>query len=115
VTKKNPNPQGRMRDNLVTLVSRLKGIGISSSCADFRDFMRDGLGLGDFVYCDRVDERGARFALSNVVEHKGRANEFLSRWSSRYNVTALCADYSNSSYNTKHGGSREVLVTNYYG
>jgi len=51
--------------------------------------------------------------LSNVTEHKGIKNELLLEWSKKYRVIALDFDYSNSSYNTKKGGSKEVLVVNY--
>ena len=60
-----------------------------------------------------ADRRGIRFALSNVLEHKGRINEELLRWSEKYCVHELNCSYSNSSYNTERGKSREVLITNY--
>ena len=64
-------------------------------------------------YLDRVNQRGIKFALSNVFEHKGKSNEILKTWSKKYNVKYLNYDYSNSSYNTKKGKSEEVLITNY--
>ena len=64
-------------------------------------------------YLDRVNQRGIKFALSNVFEHKGKSNEILKEWSKKYNVKYLNHDYSNSSYNTKKGKSEEVLITNY--
>ena len=62
---------------------------------------------------DEADRRGIRFALSNVLEHKGRVNEELAEWSKKYIVHELNCSYSNSSYNTGRGKSREVLITNY--
>jgi len=62
---------------------------------------------------DRLHRRGVRFALSNVLTHKGVRNELLLDWCEKYVVTALDNDYSNSSYNTQRGKSSEVLVTNY--
>ncbi|WP_352401707.1 Dam family site-specific DNA-(adenine-N6)-methyltransferase [Synergistes jonesii] len=62
---------------------------------------------------DRADEAHVRFALSNVMEHKGRKNPILREWSRKYNVIFLDSDYANSSYNTSRGTSREVLITNY--
>ncbi|NLD18849.1 MAG: Dam family site-specific DNA-(adenine-N6)-methyltransferase [Clostridiales bacterium] len=62
---------------------------------------------------NRADDLGINFALSNVMEHKGRKNEILEEWSKRYNLIDLNYNYSNSSYNTSKGGSREVLITNY--
>ena len=67
--------------------------------------------LYDFL--DKANEKNIRFVLSNVTHHKGKANDFLIQWSKKYNIIDLSFDYSNSSYNTKKGESREVLVINY--
>lgn len=64
-------------------------------------------------YLDRANERGVKFALSNVLVHKGKVNEILSKWAEKYKIIDLNYDYSNSSYNTVKGGSREVLIINY--
>jgi adenine-specific DNA-methyltransferase len=68
---------------------------------------------GLYSYLDKADRKGVRFALSNVMEHKGKHNEILETWSQKYNVIDLNFNYSNASYNTSRGGSREVLITNY--
>ena len=62
---------------------------------------------------DNINDRGVRFALSNVLIHKGVKNEALLKWSEKYRVIELDFDYSNSSYNTKKGESKEVLIVNY--
>ena len=62
---------------------------------------------------DRLHKQHVRFALSNVLLHKGARNEILIEWCKKYVVTAIDSDYSNSSYNTQRGGSLEVLITNY--
>lgn len=64
-------------------------------------------------YLDMADEKGIRFALSNVLEHKGKSNDILKEWSKKYNINYLNVNYSNSSYNTSKGDSIEVLITNY--
>lgn len=64
-------------------------------------------------YLDEADKRKIRFALSNVMEHKGKSNDILKNWSEKYNIHYLNRDYSNSSYNTAKGESIEVLITNY--
>lgn len=66
-----------------------------------------------YDYLDKANRMGIKFVLSNVFEHKGRVNEILVDWSKKYNVIDLNYSYSNSSYNTKKGDSREVLVKNY--
>lgn len=62
---------------------------------------------------DSLDQQGVRFALSNVLEHKGTVNHQLVAWSKQYHVHHLNYSYSNSSHNTSHTGSDEVLITNY--
>lgn len=62
---------------------------------------------------DKLDGKGVKFALSNVIEHKGHTNDLLCDWASKYQIHYLDADYSNSSHNTSRKASVEVLVTNY--
>lgn len=68
-------------------------------------------------YLDRLNKRGIRFALSNVLESKGRKNEILIKWietHKEYRTIPLDYDYSNSNYHTKKAGvTKEVLVVNY--
>lgn len=66
-----------------------------------------------YNYLDNADKRGIKFALSNVIEHKGKVNEILLEWARKYKIIDLNYNYSNSSYNTKKGESREVLIINY--
>lgn len=63
-----------------------------------------------------LDSRGVRFALSNVIDHKGRRNEMLADWvkENDFCVHYLAKDYRNSNYHTQNiGVTQEVLVTNY--
>lgn len=109
-----------------------------------RDFRRIGLESGDFVYADppylittavynenggwtetdeadlynyldKVDRKKIKFALSNVIVHKGKENEILKKWASKYNLYVLDYDYNNSNYQSraKQSETVEVLVTNY--
>lgn len=68
-----------------------------------------------FDYLDQVDNRGAKFALSNVLKHKGNTNTDLNKWSENYNVHILKANYNNSNYQStaKDNKTVEVLITNY--
>lgn len=66
--------------------------------------------------CDRLNQQGTRFALSNVLESKGKSNELLKEWSKKYNINYINSDYSNCNYQTKDknkGTTVEVLITNY--
>lgn len=64
---------------------------------------------------DELNERGVKFALSNVLEHKGLKNIELIDWAKKYRVHHLNYDYSNSSYHGKNTEEKtdEVLITNY--
>lgn len=65
---------------------------------------------------DTLNERGSKFALSNVLTHKGSTNERLLEWSKKYNVHHLDMTYWNCNYQTnsrKEQSSDEVLITNY--
>ena len=62
---------------------------------------------------DNLNDKHIKFALSNVIEHKGKENRLLKEWSKKYKVIYLTSDYSNSSYNTKRDKSIEVLIVNY--
>jgi DNA adenine methylase len=68
---------------------------------------------------DNLDKQGIKFALSNVLEHKGKENEILKTWvasNPSYNVNYLNFNYSNSNYQTvvrDKNASVEVLITNY--
>ena len=64
---------------------------------------------------DELDRSGIRFALSNVLTHKGLTNDRLIRWSSRYQVLPLEKSYANCSYHVRDrsGRTQEVLITNY--
>jgi len=65
---------------------------------------------------DSLNEREVRFALSNVVEHKGEENNLLKDWvgDRGYNLYPLNFDYKNSSYQgSSEGETKEVLITNY--
>lgn len=66
-------------------------------------------------YLDMVNRAGAKFALSNVMIHKGKENQLLKNWSSHYQVTTLNHQYNNSNYHSKAklNDTVEVLITNY--
>ena len=109
---------------------------------NFKDLNMDKLGENDFVYldppylvteatyntgwneeterdllslCDKLNDKGIKFAISNVLEHNGSKNKILIDWSKKYNVNYLNYDYSNCNYHKKDNGHKsvEVLITNY--
>ena len=66
---------------------------------------------------DRLNARGLRFALSNVLEHEGKRNVILQDWlgRNRYRTHELFMDYHYSNYRKKSraADSKEVLITNF--
>lgn len=66
-----------------------------------------------FDYLDDAGRKGAKFAMSNVLEHKGRRNEALAKWGSQYNIVPIDNSFRNASYHTRRSASEEVLITNY--
>ena len=65
---------------------------------------------------DKANEKGIKFALSNVLENKGKANDILKEWSKKYNVIHLNNSYGNCNYHAKdktNNGTDEVLIINY--
>jgi len=111
---------------------------------DFRELDLSGLGKQDLVYfdppylistatynendgwgekeeydllnmLDSLDNKGVRFALSNVLVHNNERNNNLIEWSKKYNVYDISSDYTNASYQKKNriNNTKEVLVTNF--
>lgn len=63
---------------------------------------------------DNLNKRNIKFALSNMLESKGRKNEYLIEWSKKYNIHNLSMNYNGSNYQrTTKGKDIEVLITNY--
>jgi adenine-specific DNA-methyltransferase len=144
VGKRDYNGSSRKNVAAFSQVSNEKKI-VFKSC-DFRDIEKMSLVKDDFVYLDppyllglasynemggwtekdekdlyallnRLNKKGIRFALSNVLEHKGDINNIMKEWAKKYNynVHKLDYDYKNSNYHStaKDNRTEEVLVTNY--
>jgi len=133
-----------IRNNLVNFIKRLETIDIEFVCTDFLNYDYSKLDKDDFLYADppylitcatyneqnswtetdeinllnlldSLNSKGIRFALSNVLENKGKSNDILKKWSKKYNVHYLNYNYNNSNYQIKDKTNKsvEVLITNY--
>lgn len=65
-----------------------------------------------FEILDDLNSKKIKFALSDVVEYKGKTNEKLSLWAKKYNIYPIKSNYINYHDNTIKSFS-EVLITNY--
>lgn len=92
------------------------------SCATYNEKNRFGNGYGEqeeielLNLLDKLNSMGVKFALSNVMYHKGLENTLLIEWSKKYNVHYLDKNYSTCNYQLKERDKTktvEVLVTNY--
>ena len=134
-----------IRNNLIRFLNKMKEIEVSFYNEDFTKLKINILSQNDLVYCDppylitcasynerggwnekkekelltlldKLDERRIKFALSNVLENKGKSNDILKEWSKKYNVNYLSSSYGNCNYHTKDkscNSTVEVLITNY--
>ena len=138
----------KIQDKLSKFIDRLKKQNSIFTCQDFRNFDIETLTENDFVYADppylitcatyneqggwtendekdllafldNLNENRIKFALSNVLQSKGKENKILQTWLeknvNRYRAIHLNYSYSNSNYQTKDKtqSSDEVLIVNY--
>lgn len=135
-----------IRKNLKSFITKLKTKNIEFINSDFREFIIE-TNQNTLVYCDPpyflgtasynenggwtnkdeidllnyleiLDKNGVKFALSNVIEHKGKKNDILEAWikNHKYKVHIIDSNYNNSNYHKQEGNilkTTEVLITNY--
>lgn len=61
---------------------------------------------------DKLNSQDVKFAISNIIKHRGKYNKIFDTWSKKYNVVATNSNYISFHDNTQKG-SLEVLVKNY--
>lgn len=93
------------------------------TCGSYNDGKRGFRGWGKddeialYNILDALNDKGIKFALSNVVEHKGEKNTLLLSWKNRnrYHLHHINFNYDNCNYHTanKKNKTDEVLITNY--
>lgn len=132
----------RVQKNLKEFHSTINEKNIKFINQDFKDFKIQNINSKDFIYLDppylittasyneqnswtdydekellcfldELNNNNINFALSNVLESKGKENKLLKEWSQNYNINYLDFNYNNSNYQTTKGKSIEVLITNY--
>ena len=136
----------KMQGKLETFIDRVKSGDYRFTTDDFRNVSMEGYTDKSFFYADppylitcatyneqagwtendekdllnyleELDKKGIRFALSNVLESKGKKNVILLEWinqNKKFKVIPLNYNYTNSNYHTRKDGiTKEVLVVNY--
>ena len=93
------------------------------ACGSYNDGKRGFRGWGEkderalYDILDGLSRRGVRFALSNVIEHKGNRNLILAEWKrrNRYHMHHIKFNYDNCNYHAQNRDNKtdEILVTNY--
>lgn len=63
-------------------------------------------------YLDSLNEKGIKFGITNLIEHKGKINKRFLEWSKRYNAYEINSNYISFNDNTIKADSKEVFVTN---
>ncbi len=63
-------------------------------------------------YLDSLNERGIRFAISNVLWHKQRYNGIFNEWAQKHDIIRIQSNYISYHDNTEKD-SYEVLVKNF--
>lgn len=80
----------------------------------FKDWtLKEEMQLLDLL--DSINVQGSRFALSNVLYHKGMSNELLIEWSKKYQIYYIDKSYANCNYQFKEKNCKtvEVVITNF--
>ena len=134
-----------IKKNTIKFVDKIHNKNIFFTNKDFAVLKINKLKRNDLVYCDppylitcasyneqdgwnvqkekellnlldELNNNGIKFALSNVLENKGKSNDILKEWSKKYNIHHLNKSYGNCNYHTKDksiNSTIEVLITNY--
>lgn len=136
----------KMRNKFTLFCDALKMRDIHFQANDFRNINLNSLPSDTFIYCDppylittatynesglwteedekdlldflnKANQKGFKFALSNVLASKNMENDILKSWifENNYKINYLSKSYSNSNYQRKNRDtqSEEVLITNY--
>ena len=93
------------------------------TCGSYNDGKRGFKGWSEqddldlFEILTNLSNHGIKFALSNVVEHKGKKHQSLLEWAKKngYHKHKIKRNYDNCNYQTKNreNVTKEILVTNY--
>ena len=126
---------------LINYFQSIKDKNITFSNLDFEDFINQiSIQKDDFVYLDppyliskseynklwgtdeeirllklldALNDKGVKFALSNITKHKGLENTILIEWMKKYKKISIQSNYISYHDNTIKNSTEEVLIINY--
>lgn len=137
---------GSSRKNIAAFNEAANKKDITFLNQDFRDIEKFKISKEDFVYLDppyilglasynelggwtekdeldlyvilnKLNKSNVKFAVSNVLTHKGKTNIIMQEWAMKnnYKIHLLDFHYKNSNYHSKakYSDTVEVLITNY--
>lgn len=133
-----------LEQRFVEFADRLHELHIEFRNKDFNEIEISEFRNNDFIYCDppyliskatynengqwnekceqnllnwldSLDRANIKFALSNLLQSKGKSNDLLKEWSKKYNIHYINSSYRNCNYQRKslNFEDLEVLITNY--
>lgn len=62
---------------------------------------------------DDLNDKGIKFGITNLVNHKGHSNEILKTWGKKYKIFNINSNYISFNDNSVKIDSKEIFVTNY--
>jgi DNA adenine methylase len=80
--------------------------------SEYNKLWNEDVELRMLYMLDRLNERGIKFAVSNVTHYRGKVNELFLNWSQKYNSHPIKSNYISYHDNTTKQ-STEVLITNF--
>lgn len=64
-------------------------------------------------YLDKLNEKGIKFGITNLITHKGKTNTTFSTWAKKYYIYDINSNYISFNDNTIKADTKEIFVTNY--
>lgn len=66
-----------------------------------------------YALIDKLNDKGVKFGITNLIQHKGKINNIFKEWSENYKVLDITSNYISFNDNTIKQNSKEIYVYNY--
>ncbi|MCX0356252.1 DNA adenine methylase, partial [Clostridium perfringens] len=64
-------------------------------------------------FLDKLNDKGIKFGITNLIIHKGKENKTFMKWSQKYICYPINSNYISFNDNSIKKDSKEIFVTNY--